>query len=87
LPPDLARHYARSYGTRTAELLEGARGLGDLGRHFGAALHEREADFLRRTEWARTGEDVLERRTRHGLHMSAAERAAFTDWMAEAPAA
>ncbi len=87
LPPDLARHYARSYGTRTAELLEGARGLGDLGRHFGAALHEREADFLRRTEWARTGEDVLERRTRHGLHMSAAERAAFSDWMAEAPAA
>ena len=87
LPPALAHHCARSYGTRAAQLLGDARGMGDLGRHFGAALYEREADFLRRTEWARTGEDVLERRTRHGLHMSPAERAAFADWMAGAPVA
>ncbi|HYZ32532.1 MAG TPA: glycerol-3-phosphate dehydrogenase [Crenalkalicoccus sp.] len=84
LPAGLARHYARSYGTRAGALLDGARGLGDLGRHFGAALYEREAEFLRRTEWARTGEDVLERRTRHGLHMTAAERARFAEWMAGA---
>lgn len=82
LEPAVARHYARTYGTRAAALLDGARGMADLGRHFGAGLYEREAEFLRRTEWARTGEDVLERRTRHGLRLDAAERDAFSDWMA-----
>ena len=34
-----------------------------------------------KAEWARTASDILERRTKHGLHMSAAERGAFEDWM------
>ncbi len=84
LPPALAHHYARLYGTRADALLEGARGLADLGRHFGALLYEREADFLRRTEWAQNAEDVLFRRTKHHLHMTAAERDAFAAWMAHA---
>jgi D-erythritol 1-phosphate dehydrogenase len=92
LPGDLARHYGRLYGTRAAALLEGAKGPGDLGRHFGALFHEREARFLLRTEWARSAEDILDRRTKHGLHLSASERAAFEHWLrsldqAGAPAA
>ena len=39
-------------------------------------------EFLRREEWARTAEDVLWRRTKCGLHMSEAERAAFSQYMA-----
>jgi glycerol-3-phosphate dehydrogenase len=81
LEPAVARHYARAYGTRADELLDGARDMAGLGRHFGGALYEREADFLRRTEWARTADDVLDRRTRHGLHLPSAERAAFSAWM------
>ncbi|MFT8244460.1 glycerol-3-phosphate dehydrogenase [Roseomonas sp. BN140053] len=77
----VARSYVRAYGTRAEELLEGARDMADLGRFFGGGLYEREAEFLRRTEWARTAADVLERRTRRGLHMSPAERDAFTAWM------
>jgi D-erythritol 1-phosphate dehydrogenase len=92
LPGDLARHYGRLYGTRTAALLKGAKGPGDLGLHFGALFHEREARFLLRTEWARSAEDILDRRTKHGLHLSASERAAFEHWLrsldeAGAPAA
>jgi glycerol-3-phosphate dehydrogenase len=82
LTAPLAHHYARRYGTRADALLEDARGLCDLGRHFGGLLYEREADFLIRSEWARTAEDVLERRTKHHLRLTAAERDAFNAWMA-----
>ncbi|HEV7253632.1 MAG TPA: glycerol-3-phosphate dehydrogenase [Mesorhizobium sp.] len=80
LPAKLARHYARLYGTRAETLLEGAAGVGDLGQEFGPLFHEREALYLFAHEWASTPEDVLERRTKHGLHMSADERAAFAAW-------
>ncbi len=82
LAADLAHHYARLYGTRAEALLDGAAATADLGRHFGGLLYEREADFLRRTEWARSAEDVLERRTKHYLHLSPARREAFAAWFA-----
>ena len=81
LPPALAEHYAHLYGTRIRDLLAGAGSMDDMGTHFGGLLYGREADFLRRTEWAVTGEDVLRRRTKHGLHMSEAERRVFDGWM------
>ncbi len=73
--PHLTR-LCRAYGSRLDRVLEGARGWADLGRDFGAGLTEREIDHLRREEWARTGDDVLWRRTKLGLHMTAAQRAA-----------
>ena len=82
LPPDTAHHYARLYGTRAEALLDGVRSLSGLGRHFGAQFYAREADFLRRTEWARHPEDVLRRRTKHYLHLSSAQQDAFTQWWA-----
>jgi glycerol-3-phosphate dehydrogenase len=88
LSAGLARHYGRLYGTRADELLDGVRSMADLGRHFGALLYEREVDFLRRSEWAIDAEDILDRRTKHGLHLTANERAAFTAWLdGEAPRA
>jgi glycerol-3-phosphate dehydrogenase len=84
LPAPLARHYARLYGTRATALLDGATCIDDLGRYFGGLFYAREADFLRRTEWACTAEDVLERRTRHHLHLTPAERDGFAAWMARA---
>lgn len=74
LPDPLARHYARLYGSMAQGLLAGARSINDLGRHFGALLYEREISYLREAEWAQTAEDILERRTKHGLHLTAAER-------------
>jgi glycerol-3-phosphate dehydrogenase len=75
LPEALAHHYARLYGTRTGEVLNGARDLGGLGRHFGGLLYQCEIDYLRKAEWARTAEDVLDRRTKHGLHLTPEQRA------------
>jgi glycerol-3-phosphate dehydrogenase len=80
MPASLLKHYARLYGTRAKELVGRAQSLADLGRRFGPDFYEREAAFLFETEWAETPEDVLERRTKHGLHLSAQERAAFADW-------
>ena len=82
LPPPLVQHYARLYGSRADQLLDGVRSPADLGRHFGGTLHAREAEFLRRTEWARDADDVLHRRTRHSLHLTREQRDDFGEWFA-----
>ena len=82
LAADLARHYGRCYGTRAEELLDGAAAMADLGSHFGGLLYEREVRWLIAEEWAETAEDVLERRTKHGLFLSDEERTAFEAWLA-----
>ena len=87
LPPSLARHYARLYGARAAKAIGAAASHADLGRRFGPDFYEREARYLIAEEWARTADDVIVRRTKHGLRMSADERAAFADWMQSAVAA
>ncbi len=84
LPPDLARRYARSYGTRSGELLRGAAKMEDLGVDLGAGLHERELAYLMDAEWAQTAADVLWRRTKLGLRFSASERQNLARRMGEA---
>ena len=81
LPDQLAQHYGRLYGSRAQRLLAGAESLEDLGRHFGGRLYEREARYLIEREWARSAEDILERRSKHGLHLSAEQRAGFEAWL------
>jgi len=71
-----AARIARAYGTRAERWLGSAADWGDLGRHFGHGLSEAEIRYLREEEWATTAEDVLWRRSKLGLHMSEAERAA-----------
>ncbi len=63
-----------AYGADITALLGDAREMAALGEEFGAGLTARELDWLQREEWARTAEDVLWRRSRLGLHMSAAQR-------------
>jgi glycerol-3-phosphate dehydrogenase len=69
LPSDLARRYARAYGSRVERFLVGARRLGDLGERLGDGLYEAEIEYLRRHEWAMTADDVLWRRSKLGLHV------------------
>jgi len=82
LPAALAEHYARLYGTRADRIVDGATALDGLGRAFGPQFYEAEARYLIAYEWAETAEDILWRRTKHGLHMSEAERRGFADWLA-----
>ena len=81
VPVDVLRGIARRHGTRTARVLGSARALDDLGEHFGAGLTAREIDFLVDDEWARDADDVLWRRTKCGLPMSAAERERVAAYM------
>jgi glycerol-3-phosphate dehydrogenase len=76
-----ARRIGRAYGTRADRWLGSSESWADLGQTFGAGLSEAEVDYLRREEWARTADDVLWRRTKRGLHMSAAEQAALAAYL------
>jgi glycerol-3-phosphate dehydrogenase len=86
-----ALRLVRAYGTEAATLLRGAPEAADLGRDFGGTLTEREVVWLMGKEYARTAEDVLWRRTKLGLRLSAEEARALDAWMAKhrdaAPAA
>jgi glycerol-3-phosphate dehydrogenase len=82
LPEPLARRLVRQYGTRARAVLGEARTMVDLGRDFGARLTEREVEWQMREEWARAPEDVLWRRTKLGLRLDAAGRAALAGFMA-----
>ena len=81
--PAFLKGLARRYGTLVEEVLGDARSEADLGAALGAGLSEREVHYLVRREWAREPEDVLWRRTKCGLHMTAEERVAATERIAE----
>jgi glycerol-3-phosphate dehydrogenase len=79
-----ARRLSRLYGTRARTILGKAASAADLGRHFGADLYEAEVAYLVRNEWALTAEDVLWRRTKRGLVLTAEEAAALDEYMRKA---
>jgi glycerol-3-phosphate dehydrogenase len=85
LADDLALRLCRAYGTRIDDVLTDAKMSRDLGRDFGAGLTEAEIDYLRSHEWAMTAEDVLWRRTKRGLHMSAEQRAGVQRYLSSEP--
>jgi glycerol-3-phosphate dehydrogenase len=86
MPRPLLSRLSRAYGTRLRDMVGEAGSLADLGRDFGAGLHEAELRWLRDREFARTADDVLWRRTKLGLVMSAEEAGAVGEWMAANPA-
>jgi glycerol-3-phosphate dehydrogenase len=71
------RRLARRHGTLTADVIGDAAEMSDMGRDFGAGLTEREVDYFKRREWARSADDVLWRRTKAGLHLAPHEREAI----------
>jgi glycerol-3-phosphate dehydrogenase len=81
LEAGLARRLVRAYGTNARIILHGARSMEDLGPVFGADLTEREVAYLMESEWAATAEDVLWRRSKLGLRLSAEQKAALEDFM------
>jgi len=73
------RRLARSYGSELDSVLGDAKAPEDLGEDFGHGFTERELEWLRAREWARTAEDVLWRRTRLGLHLDPSQQAAVAE--------
>lgn len=68
-----ATRLARAYGTRALSFLQGAVSPADMGEDFSgendACLYAREVDYLIATEWARTADDILWRRSKLGLRI------------------
>jgi glycerol-3-phosphate dehydrogenase len=82
-----AKRLVRAYGTEAALILEGATTPEDLGRDFGATLTEAELRWLMTREYARRAEDVVWRRSKLGLRLTAAQIEEIDAFMkAEAPA-
>lgn len=81
LPKDVAEHYARLYGSRAEKVINGAKSIADLGKNFAGTLYESEIKYLRKHEWASSAEDLLFRRTKHGLHISKEQRDSVTRYL------
>ncbi len=73
LPLELATRLFRAYGTRAYAMTESIHDQNDLGTSFGHDLYGFEVDYLIRHEWAGCAADVLWRRGKLGLFLSAAE--------------
>ncbi|NKJ46817.1 glycerol-3-phosphate dehydrogenase [Burkholderia sp. SG-MS1] len=90
LPAELAHRLARAYGTRATRVIGEARSVADLGRAFAPGLYEAELAYLRDTEWARSAQDVLWRRSKLGLHVEPGTLASISHdidaWFAREPA-
>ncbi len=67
----------QAYGTRIYAILGDAESTGDLGQHFGAGLYAAEAAYLQATEFAKSADDILWRRSKLGLKMTEQERLAM----------
>ena len=78
-----ALRLVRAYGTEAVDVLGTAKDADDLGRDFGATLTEAEINWLMTHEYARTAEDVVWRRNRLGLRLSAKQTQEIDDWMAQ----
>ncbi|KLK93412.1 glycerol-3-phosphate dehydrogenase [Microvirga vignae] len=80
----LVARLVRAYGTRTRDVVGNARSMDDMGQDFGAGLTEREVQYLMDQEWALTANDVLWRRSKLGLRLSATQTEALDMFMRNA---
>ena len=78
-PAGLRRLY-RAYGTRVDVILQGARGLNDLGMHFGGDFYEAELRYLVAHEFARSAQDVLKRRSKLYLRLDQEAQDKIDQW-------
>jgi glycerol-3-phosphate dehydrogenase len=76
-----ATRLAHAYGTRLDDIMGEATSFEDLGEHFGADLTAREVRYLMDREWALDAEDILWRRTKLGLKLSATESSNLARFM------
>jgi glycerol-3-phosphate dehydrogenase len=83
LSQEHASRLAHAYGTRATKLLGSAKSLADLGQSFGATLTAAEVNYLMTSEWAVNADDIVWRRSKLGLRLSADEIATLDGWIAD----
>jgi glycerol-3-phosphate dehydrogenase len=80
LPAQSRRRMVQAYGTRIDDVIGSATAIDQLGHHFGAGLYEAEVTYLREHEFAQTSEDILWRRSKLGLRLTASEQSDLEAW-------
>ena len=75
----------KAYGTDAFHVLGDAKRADDLGQNFGANLTAREVSWLVDKEFAHTAEDIVWRRSKLGLRLTAQEIEALDVWLTTAP--
>jgi glycerol-3-phosphate dehydrogenase len=78
-----ARRLVRAYGTRVGRILGNATSMHDLRPFFCGDLTGAEVNYLVETEWARSADDVLWRRSKLGLIATPQERADLQKFIAD----
>lgn len=73
--------FARNYGTRLTQLLKGCSAVEHLGISFGGGLYQVEVDYLIAHEWAQSTDDILWRRSKKGLRLSAQQVEALAQYL------
>lgn len=81
LQASMLKRLALSYGNRVHTLLSGVSTSDDLGLHFGADLYEREVQYLMKQEWAKSGDDILWRRSKLGLRLTPQQRGSVSQYV------
>ncbi len=81
LEPAVVKRLVRSYGSRARCWLGNAMSSASLGADFGHGLSQAEVDYLITTEWARSAQDILWRRSKLGLWFTDAQQAALDEYI------
>jgi glycerol-3-phosphate dehydrogenase len=83
--PFLTRLWAtrliRAYGTEAFDVLGDAQSKENLGQNFGATLSAREVTWLVENEYARCADDIVWRRSKLGLRLTAQQIEFLDTWM------
>ncbi|EOV8089362.1 MULTISPECIES: glycerol-3-phosphate dehydrogenase [Providencia] len=83
LPEGLALRFARTYGSNSKLILEGANSLSDLGEAFSANVYEAELRYLVKHEWVTELDDAIWRRTKLGMWLNEEEKQRIAQWLAK----
>ncbi len=82
IEPAVLDGLASRHGDLTHTILHTIETTADLGKMFGGSLSAREVDYMMDYEWAQTADDILWRRSKLGLTLSARQQDVLAAYMA-----
>lgn len=84
LSQEVLQHLLKTYGTITEEVLQNCNDISDLGVKFTNTLYQTEVDYLLKHEWATNIDDILWRRTKHGINTNGNQRLILEEYIRSA---
>lgn len=81
IPKAWLERWARAYGTHVHQIIGEATSMRELGLTDVPGICMAELLYLVQNEWAQTGEDILWRRSKLGLHLSQSQQSQVDVWI------